>query len=143
MPLFAYKAKKDDGSTVEGMLQAETERGALDALGRQGVFPLEIEESGQRRVSAPAAARRSRRRIRTEDVGLFTQQLGDLLKAGVPINRALTTLQAQTSNAAFADLITEISKEISSGKPLHETLARYPRHFPPLYTSMVRAGETG
>jgi len=143
MPLFAYKAKKDDGSTVEGMLQAETERGALDALGRQGVFPLEIEESGQRRVSTPAAARRSRRRIRTEDVGLFTQQLGDLLKAGVPINRALTTLQAQTSNAAFADLITEISKEISSGKPLHETLARYPRHFPPLYTSMVRAGETG
>ena len=143
MPLFAYKAKKDDGSTVEGMLQAETERGALDALGRQGVFPLEIEESGQRRVSAPAAARRSRRRIRTEDVGLFTQQLGDLLKAGVPINRALTTLQAQTSNAAFAELISEISKEISSGKPLHETLARYPRHFPPLYTSMVRAGETG
>ncbi|HZL72435.1 MAG TPA: type II secretion system F family protein [Planctomycetota bacterium] len=143
MPLFAYKAKKDDGSTVEGMLQAETERGALDALGRQGVFPLEIEESGQRRVSAPAAARRSRRRIRTEDVGLFTQQLGDLLKAGVPINRALTTLQAQTSNAAFAELITEISKEISSGKPLHETLARYPRHFPPLYSSMVRAGETG
>ena len=143
MPLFAYKAKKDDGSTVEGMLQAETERGALDALGRQGVFPLEIEESGQRRVSAPAAARRSRRRIRTEDVGLFTQQLGDLLKAGVPINRALTTLQAQTSNAAFAELITEISKEISSGKPLHETLARYPRHFTPLYTSMVRAGETG
>jgi type II secretion system protein F len=144
MPLFAYKAKKDDGSTVEGMLQAETERGALDALGRQGVFPLEIEESGRAKSrAAPSAAKKSRRRIRNEDVGLFTQQLGDLLKAGVPINRALTTLQAQTSNAAFADLIAEISKEISSGKPLHETLARYPRHFPPLYTSMVRAGETG
>ena len=143
MPLFAYKAKKDDGSTVEGMLQADTERGALDALGRQGVFPLEIEESGRRPAAVAVAARRSRRRIRNEDVGLFTQQLGDLLKAGVPINRALTTLQAQTSNSSFADLITEISKEISSGKPLHETLARYPRHFPPLYTSMVRAGETG
>jgi len=125
------------------MLQAETERGALDALGRQGVFPLEIEESGRAKAVAPAAARKSRRRIKNEDVGLFTQQLGDLLKAGVPINRALTTLQAQTSNAAFAELITEISKEISSGKPLHETLARYPRHFPPLYSSMVRAGETG
>jgi type II secretion system protein F len=144
MPLFAYKAKKDDGSTVEGMLQAETERGALDALGRQGVFPLEIAESGRRQSAAPvAAARKSRRRIKTDDIGLFTQQLGDLLKAGVPINRALATLQAQTSNAAFSELIGELAKEISSGRSLHESLARYPKHFPPLYTSMVRAGETG
>src|SRR5262245_39568789 len=143
MPLFAYKAKKDDGSTVEGMLQAETERGALDALGRQGVFPLEIAESGGARPAAAPATRKSRRRIKTEDVGLFTQQLGDLLKAGVPINRALGTLQAQTSNASFADLIGELAKDISSGKPLHETLARHPKQFPPLYTSMVRAGETG
>src|SRR5688572_27783607 len=144
MPLFAYKAKKDDGSTVEGMLQADTERGALDALGRQGVFPLEIEESGAaRKAEVRTAARKSRRRIKVEDVGLFTQQLGDLLKAGVPINRALGTLQAQTSNAAFSELIAELSKEIASGKPLHETLARHPKHFPALYTSMVRAGETG
>ena len=143
MPLFAYKAKKDDGSTVEGMLQAETERGALDALGRQGVFPLEIEESGGARPASAPASKKSRRRIKTDDVGLFTQQLGDLLKAGVPINRALSTLQAQTSNAAFSELIAELAKEISSGKPLHETLARHPKHFPPLYTSMVRAGETG
>jgi general secretion pathway protein F len=143
MPLFAYKAKKDDGSTVEGMLQAETERGALDALGRQGVFPLEIEESGRAPAAASRAAKKHRRRIKAEDVGLFTQQLGDLLKAGVPINRGLATLQAQTSNAAFAELIAELAKEISSGKPLHESLARYPKYFPPLYTSMVRAGETG
>src|SRR5688500_14696848 len=132
MPLFAYKAKKDDGSTVEGMLQAETERGALDALGRQGVFPLQIEESGKARAAVAQAARKSRRRIKLADIGLFTQQLGDLLKAGVPINRALTTLQAQTSNSAFSELIAEISKEISSGKPLHETLARHPKHFTPL-----------
>src|SRR6266511_2339037 len=110
MPLFAYKAKKDDGSTVEGMLQAETERGALDALGRQGVFPLEIEESGGKsaRPAEAAAIRRVRRRIKTDDVGLFTQQLGDLLKAGVPINRALGTLERQTSNSAFSELIAEL-----------------------------------
>src|SRR5688572_6388401 len=143
MPLFAYKAKKDDGSTVQGMLQAETERGALDALGRQGVFPLEIAESGGAKPAASVAVRKGRRRIKIEDVGLFTQQLGDLLKAGVPINRALATLEAQSSNAAFSELIADLAKEISSGKSLHESLARHPKLFPPLYTSMVRAGETG
>src|SRR5687768_9621988 len=124
MPLFAYKAKKDDGSTVEGMLQAETERGALDALGRQGVFPLQIEESGGARPAAAQAARKSRKRIKSGDIGLFTQQLGDLLQAGVPINRALSTLQSQTSNSAFAELIEDLGKEVSAGRPLHETLAR-------------------
>jgi type II secretion system protein F len=145
MPLFAYKAKKDDGSTVEGMLQAETERSALDALGRQGVFPLQIAESGgaAARPSEARGLRRVRRRIKPEDVGLFTQQLGDLLKAGVPINRALGTLERQTSNTSFSELIADLGKEVSAGKPLHETLGRYPRYFPPLYTSMVKAGETG
>ena len=47
------------------------------------------------------------------------------------------------SNAAFSELIGDLAKEISSGKPLHESLARHPKLFPPLYTSMVRAGETG
>jgi len=145
MPLFAYKAKKDDGSTVEGMLQAETERSALDALGRQGVFPLQINESGGKSTRAQEApgARKSRRRIRIDDVGLFTQQLGDLLKAGLPINRALTTLGAQTSNATLSDLVGDLQKEVSAGKPLHEALARHPKVFSPLYTSMVKAGETG
>lgn len=142
MPQFAYKAKKDDGSTVAGILQAESERSALDALGRQGVFPLEIAED---RGGSPAAApaKRARRRIRPDDVGLFAQQLGDLLKAGVAINRALTTLQAQTSNSAFAELIADVGREVSSGRPLHEAMARHPRVFPPLATSLVRAGETG
>jgi len=43
MPQFAYKAKKDDGSVVPGTLKAESERSALDSLGRMGVFPMEIE----------------------------------------------------------------------------------------------------
>ena len=143
MPQFAYKARKDDGSTVAGMLQAESERSALDALGRQGVFPLEIAESGASSRAAAVDAPRRRRRIKPDDIGLFSQQLGDLLKAGVAINRALATLTAQTSNSALADVITDIGREVSAGKPLHEALARHPRVFPPLYTSLVKAGETG
>jgi type II secretion system protein F len=143
MPQFTYKAKKEDGSIVTGILQAESERGALDSLGRMGVFPLEL-SSRDEAESAPApAARRGRRRARTADVALFTRQLGDLLKAGVPLNRALRTLAEQTSNQELSGVVSEIEKAVSSGSSLHEALGRFPRLFPPLYASMVRAGEAG
>jgi type II secretion system protein F len=146
MPQFAYKAKKDDGSVVTGTLQAENERSALDSLGRMGVFPLEI---GSRDESAPAAAapsaarRRPGGRVRAADVALFTRQLGDLLKAGVPLNRGLRTLAQQTSNGRLAEMIEAVEKEVTGGASLHEALGRHPKVFDGLYTSMVRAGETG
>ncbi len=141
MPQFQYKAKATDGSIVTGMLQADNERNALNSLDRLGVFPLEIRTQDER--AAAAGPRRVRRKIRADDVAIFTRQLGDLLKAGVPINRALTTLANQTSNKELSETITEIGKDVSAGKTFHEAFAKYPTVFNPLFVNMVMAGETG
>ncbi len=146
MPQFSYKAKKDDGSVVTGTLQAESERSALDSLGRMGVFPLEIESRSEDKpgtIRASAAPRQSARSVKPADVALFTRQLADLMRAGVPLNRALNTLSTQTANLTLAEVIKEIEKQVSSGASLHEALGRSPKIFSGLYVSMVRAGETG
>ncbi len=145
MPQFAYKAKKDDGSLVTGTLQAESERSALDSLGRMGVFPLQIESRDEDKVTgrAVAAPRQVARRVKPADIALFTRQLADLMRAGVPLNRALNTLGTQTTNLTLAETIRDIEKQVSSGATLSEALGRYPKIFSGLYTSMVRAGETG
>jgi type II secretory pathway component PulF len=143
MPQYAYKAKKDDGSVVAGTMQADNERTLLDSLGRQGVFPLEVELRSDEAVSAAQAAKKSRRPVKAADIGLFTQQLADLLKAGVPLHRALTTLSNQSSVAILSDMIDEIARDVAAGKPLHESLVKHPKHFNLLFTSMVKAGETG
>jgi type II secretion system protein F len=145
MPQFSYKAKKDDGSVVTGTLQAESERSALDSLGRMGVFPLQIESREEDKVTARAAAtpRQVARNIKSADVSLFTRQLSDLLRAGVPLNRALNTLATQTTNLTLAEMIRDIDKQVSSGATLHEALSKFPKVFSGLYLSMVRAGETG
>jgi type II secretion system protein F len=143
MPQFSYRAKKEDGSVVAGTLQAESERSALDSLGHMGVFPLEIRERG---TPAPAAAegrRRRGRRIRADDLALFTRQLSDLLGAGLPINRALRTLSQQSASGELAGILSDVERDVSAGKPFHQSLGRFPRVFPPLYVSMVQAGETG
>ena len=145
MPQFAYKAKKDDGSLVTGMLQAESERSALDSLGRMGVFPLEIEsrEEDKATVRAASVPRQRARRVKPGDIALFTRQLADLLRAGVPLNRGLNTLATQTTNLTLAETVRDIEKQVSTGVTLSEALARYPKVFSSLYTNMVRAGEAG
>lgn len=145
MPQFAYKAKKDDGSVVTGTLQAESERSALDSLGRMGVFPMEIESRDEDKAGARAAEapRQTHRKVKAADVALFTRQLADLMRAGVPLNRALHTLSAQTTNLTLSETISDIEKQVSGGAALHEALGRFPKIFSSLYLSMVRAGETG
>lgn len=146
MPTFAYKAKKPTGETVSGTLTAESRRGALDALDKMGAFPLEIAlkngnghaVAAPKRASTPWAGR-----VRRADVTLFTRQLADLLKAGVAINRSLQTLSQQTSKPAMTAMIEDIGREVSAGRPLHDALGEFPREFPQLFRSMVRAGETG
>ncbi|HLY74706.1 MAG TPA: type II secretion system F family protein [Planctomycetota bacterium] len=145
MPQFAYKAKKDDGSVVTGTLQAESERSALDSLGRMGVFPLQIESRDEDKSTARNAAgpRQVARSIKSGDISLFTRQLSDLMRAGVPLNRALHTLSTQTTNLTLSEMVRDIEKQVSDGATLHEALAKFPKVFSGLYLSMVRAGETG
>jgi type II secretion system protein F len=145
MPQFTYKAKKDDGSLVTGTLQAESARSALDSLGRMGVFPLEIESRSE---DKPGTARRTTVKqspgtVKAGDIAIFTRQLADLMKAGVPLNRALHTLATQTTNLTLSETISDIEKQVSGGATLHDALSRFPKMFSGLYVSMVHAGETG
>lgn len=141
MPQFSYKAKSEDGSVVTGVLQAETEKNAVDSLGRMGMFPMEVSVEGK--SLSEAAPKRVSRKIRKSDIALFTRQLGDLLKAGVSIDRALVTLREQTSNQQLCDILGEVHKEVLAGKPFHEAFSKHPAVFGTLYVSMVKAGEMG
>jgi type II secretory pathway component PulF len=145
MPTFAYRAKKSDGALLEGTLSAESRRGALEAIGKMGAYPLEVSLKNGNGHAAPVETRALpwAGKVRRGDVTLMTRQLGDLLKAGVTINRALQTLQQQTSKPAMRELIGVLQKDVSAGNPLHEALAVFPDAFPALCRSMVRAGETG
>ena len=141
MPQFSYKAKSEDGSIISGVLQAETEKNAIDSLGRMGMFPMEVSVEGK--SLSESAPKRISRKVRKSDIALFTRQLGDLLKAGVSIDRALVTLREQTSNQQLCDVLGNVHKEVLAGKPFHEAFAKHPTIFGTLYVSMVKAGETG
>ncbi len=75
------------------------------------------------------------------DIMLFTRQMYTLLKAGVPIMRALAGLQESSVNPAMKAVLGQMRESLDSGRELSMSLARHPKVFSPFYLAMVRVGE--
>ena len=140
MPTFIYKAKNGPGKTVEGELDAESKTAAIAVLESMGCSPIWVEEREERGLGKTGRARS--RRISQRDVTLFTRQLASLTKSGVPILRSLSTIAEQTDNSRLRRVVEDVESKIRDGSMLSGALSGYPRLFPDLYLSMVRAGES-
>lgn len=142
MARFAYRAKRPNGEIVEGVLEAENRRLVITKLQGMKVFPITVEEEGgkglQKEVSLSAFAR-----VRFTDVVNFTRQLSDLTKAGMPLVRSLDVLVEQNENEKMKVMIRAMKNDVAGGTPFSDALAKYPKQFSDLYSSMVRAGEVG
>ena len=90
-----------------------------------------------------AAASTRGKRVDADLVTDFTVQLATLSDAGIPVVKALTILEGQTSPGPFKNILREITEDVSGGSPLSEAMAKHDRVFDHLYSSMVRAGEVG
>jgi general secretion pathway protein F len=82
-------------------------------------------------------------RITTKDLLTFTQELGSLLEAGLPIDRAIYVLSQHSAKAPMRTVLAEVYKDIQRGQALSQALTRHPKVFPRLYINMIRAGEVG
>ena len=143
MATYQYKAKKLSGEEVNGTLAADTERGALALLSQMRLFPIAVTEGAEEAKEKDAPKKRGGRRIKGAELAVCYRQMADLLRAGVPLMRALTILKRQTANARLADIIGEISDDVARGSDLTTCFGKFPKVFSPLVVSMVRAGEQG
>lgn len=97
---------------------------------------------GQRLAKQKAYERQAKRkRIKLQDLTVFTQQLASMLEAGLPLVSALDALQEQTENPVFKIIIRNVKQDVSGGTAFSEATAKYPNCFPNLFISMVEAGE--
>ncbi|MFH1478841.1 MAG: type II secretion system F family protein [Candidatus Omnitrophota bacterium] len=150
MAIFNYRAKKETGERIEGRIEAQSEKEAIERLSKQGYLPISLEEekSGSQstptKESAPpitAAVKASRGRIKSRDLTLFTRSLASLLKAGVPILGALSVVLEQSESPRLKEILRNIYNEVKRGATFSSVLSRYPNVFSYLYVAMIHAGE--
>jgi MSHA biogenesis protein MshG len=144
MPAFAYRGRDARGGLVVGRLEGADTGAVADQLLAIGVTPVEISPAAEsaaiaapewwRRLSAPA--------ISDVDVMLFSRQMYSLLKAGVPIMRALAGLQQSANNRSLAEVIGDLRASLDAGRELSAAMRSHPRVFNAFYVSVIRIGET-
>jgi len=138
MPSFTYKAVGGDGKQVSGVLTAENYQVALRMLEEQTLFPVHVTE-GVKQSNAPFSGGR----VKAAHLTTFYSQLADLLRAGVPIMRALDVLSGKGARGTLAQVVRELREDVAGGVSLGDAMAKHPRTFSPLQSSMVKAGEQG
>lgn len=159
MPQFSYKARRRSGELVEGVLEVADRPAALLQIQRLGLFPVAVDTAkgaaatnGQPRngkkvdllAFLPPTVRaqfQQKRKPKLQELATFTQQLANLLNAGMPLTVALNSMTHLESRGIPAEVSRELKQEVSEGRGLSDAMARQPRIFSDLYVNMVRAGE--
>ncbi len=143
MAIYDWRGRNNRGEAVDGQMDAMTEGGVADQLKTIGVVPVYI-------ALAKAVAevktenwfdRLNRKPVVDEDLMVFSRQMYTLNKAGVPILRAFSGLQASATKPAMVDLLKDIRSSLDQGRELSAAMARHQNLFGGFYISMIRVGE--
>ena len=143
MASFDYKAVDRAGNRSEGVIDAADRRNAQLMLERQGRIPVSIKESVKKassrktewwKLSTGDSTKMSQR-----EVMLFTEELSDLLAAGMTLGNALNALSGDDS--ASSRMAADLRDRIIRGEALSDAVKAHPETFPSLYGNMIKAGE--
>ncbi len=145
MAQFLYHATDAAGKFVKGSLEAKDRDSLVDKLHEMGYFPIRIGSSADEKNAARKRGGFSlfKRKASAHLVVGFTQELSDMLEAGLALDRSLSILAELERNEAFKQIIIEVHKDIQAGETFADALDKHPQLFSEIYINTVRAGEAG
>ena len=131
---YTWEGTDKQGKKVKGEMESASVAFVNATLRRQGISPVKVQK---RR----AALFKTKKKITTKDVAIFTRQLATMLVAGIPIAQAFEIVGKGHENPSMQELILGIKNDIESGTNLTAALGKHPLYFDALYCSLVAAGE--
>jgi len=132
---FQYKAIDRTGRPARGKLDAANE---VDLELRLKKMGLDLITSRMMRSHSSTLGAGS---ITRQDLITFCFDLEQVSRAGIPILEGLRDLRDGMENPRFREILTSVLEDIEGGKTLSQALSGFPKVFPPVFVSLVRAGE--
>lgn len=143
MPAFEYTAINAKGREQRGVMEGDNARAVRQLLREQNLTPLSVVETNKSEESAngrkPGFKLRSG--VSVKDLALLTRQLSTLMRSGVPLEEALSTVARQTNKNSVKSVILSTRSKVLEGHSFAAALREQPRVFPDLYCATVAAGE--
>ena len=149
MGAYSYKALNEDGKTVKGILEGDSERHIRSQLRAKKLKPLEVtSSSGDAGAGSSGEApsltgwnRRRNAKLSVRDLSLITRQLASLVRSGLPLDEALQATAKQSQKANVKRVVLQVRTRVLEGFSLAQAMADSPGAFNDMYRALVRAGE--
>jgi len=163
MPLFAYKALAANGSVTTGEIDAADRPEALRVLDKRGLQPVNLKETAAPAAPKKAAGAKSKPepaekpkakaddkeapipdgpiKLKRAEVVLFTEELSDMLGAGLQLEPALKSMESRQELGNLKAVSFKIRQIVRDGVNFSVALKKVSPSFGPLYCSLAAAGE--
>jgi len=147
MPEFSYTARSKEGELKKGVIIKDSKEELVAYLGERDLILTLYKE-----IKNGTSIKEWFNKINNKFIDLsgvpasekifFTQNLMVMIKAGISLSQALTTLWQQTTNKKMQKILADVQDKVEKGKTLAESLQPYIKIFGELYINMMKAGET-
>jgi len=145
VPQFTYRARNAQGGLVEGVLDCPDRVVAIRQIELQQCIPIRIEMLGtEPKVVRPGAAPEAptqNLKIPHGQLLIFTEQLANLLQAGMTLDEGLSILEKRLKQPRLHQVTRALHQSLVDGRSFSQALREFPRAFTPLYVNLVAAGE--
>lgn len=138
MNTFQYTAKDKNGRTVKGILEAVSESEAAEILHKRELIVLSATQVKTKVVKVKAKIRK----VKLDDLVVFSRQLATMIDAGIPLVHSLSILAEQIENKDLKEVVMVVRQDIEEGMGFSDALSKHPAVFSDLFINMARAGET-
>lgn len=139
MPAFQYYARDNSGRAVNGQLDALSATAAAALLRERGLIVLQLQQTAA--LTNTTKRNFFSKKVGFEELIMFSRQMYSLIKAGIPMIRAIASLQESTRSQALKAVLTDLLEQLQNGRNLSTAMANHPQVFNRLIISMVHVGE--
>lgn len=143
MPTFSYKARDARGVEIGGTVEAPSQLEGLRMLRSDGLVVTDIREGAGVAIDVSAIQmKQAARSVKVGEVVSFSEQLSVMLETGVPLSDALDAYLKQSKKGGnLPKVVQTVSSRITGGMSFSGSIADFPKVFPPLAVSLIRASE--
>lgn len=136
MPLFRYRAVDQFGEPLEGTMEESSAARVTAILHERGAQVNEVLEIGGRKKLFGGP-----RRISWADIALLNGQLLAIVRGKIPVAPSVQAMAKDLDNRRLKPVLDQLRSDLEAGRSLEEAFQHSPRKFPPIYLSLIRAGE--
>lgn len=155
MPTFAYQASDAAGRDVSGSIEAPDKASAVRQLTSRGLRPFQVKEGAVKtsvrgvksatstKGKAAEAETSGPLKISGRQLQIFTEELAELLEAGMRLEQALKLMEGKGAAATHNRIASRLGSLIREGHPFSNALKQTSPSFNELYCAVAAAGEAG